>query len=53
MRCLWWTLVSRWLEERETYPEDGDHDTRKGEWYMKMKKAITQIAAGAAKRLTK
>lgn len=53
LHCLRWTLVASCLEERKSHPQDKDHSTRESERHMKVKKAITQVAAGAAKRLTK
>ena len=50
---LGWTLVTSCLEEWETHPQEKDHGTRKGDWQVKVKNAMTQVAARAAKWLTK
>lgn len=41
------------IEGRETHEQDKSYGTRKGEWQMEAKKAITPVAAAAAKRLTR
>jgi hypothetical protein len=52
LRCLRGALVTGCLKEWKTHPQEKDYGTCDGEWYMKTKKAITQVAIGAAKRLT-
>jgi hypothetical protein len=49
---LRWTLMTSCLKDWKAHPQEKDKGTYKSEWYMKMKKAITQVAIGAAKRLT-
>ena len=48
---LRWTLMAGCLKEWDAHPQEKDDETYQGEWYMKVKKAITQIAVAAAKRL--
>jgi len=39
--------------EQETRQQGKDRGTRDGEWHMEAKKAVTQVAAGAANRLSR
>ena len=49
--CLRRALMTSYLKDREAHPQEKDDSTYQSEWHMEMKKAVTQIAIGAAKRL--
>ena len=63
--CLRWALVISWqcwlgrslvarcLEKRETHPQESGNSTHKSEGDMKVKNAMTPVAADTTKRLTK
>jgi hypothetical protein len=51
--CHWGTLMTGCLKERDAHPQQKDDDTYQSERYMKVKKAISQVAIGATKWWTK